>query len=38
MLDAVRQALDGGATIIQLREKNIEGGAFTRQEVCAYIF
>ncbi|PSC75210.1 thiamine biosynthetic bifunctional enzyme chloroplastic isoform C [Micractinium conductrix] len=37
--EAVRMAIDGGATIVQLREKKIDGGAFLQQaaevlEVC----
>lgn len=29
--EAVRQAIQGGVTLVQLREKNAEGGAFIRE-------
>ena len=29
--EAVRQAIEGGATLVQLREKSADGGAFVRE-------
>lgn len=33
--EAVRLALDGGTTVVQLREKKCDGGYFTQQVGCA---